>query len=66
MLENFPHRFIEETMLTVFLWIGLWGSISQLLDHLFTTWIARFSVYIVLAVFSFLLLYLREHIVSPK
>jgi len=66
MLEDFPHRFLEETVLTVFLWIGLWGSISLLLDHLFTSWIARFSVYIVLVTLSFLLLYVREHIVPPK
>jgi len=66
MLETFPHRFLEETVLTVFFWIGLWGTVSLLLDHYVPIWSYKLVVYILLVVGSFSLLHAREHIKSTK
>lgn len=61
-MAKFPHRYLEEIVLTVLFWVGLWGAISLLLDHICSTWIARFAVYIFLVIGSFTMLHLREHI----
>ena len=28
-------HFLEETVLTVFLWVGIWGAISHIIEHYF-------------------------------
>jgi hypothetical protein len=62
MLESFPHRFLEETVLTVFFWIGLWGTVSMFLDHYVSSWSSKLGIYIALVIGSFALLHMREHI----
>jgi hypothetical protein len=56
------YRYIEETVLTVFLWIGLWGSISLLLEHLTVSWWSSLFIYFFITFVSFVLLHAREHI----
>ena len=55
-------NFVEYTVLTVLLWIGLWGSISLVLDH----WIHSFGMkaltYLSLVIVSFHFLRIRNHI----
>lgn len=66
MLESFPHRFLEETVLTVFFWIGLWGTVSLFLEHFVPNWPYQLTIYIILAIGSFALLHMREHIKEHK
>lgn len=66
MWESFPHRYLEETVLTVFFWIGLWGSVSLLLEHFVPLWTAKLVVYLGLGISSFCLLVAREHISNTK
>jgi len=56
------HRFIEETILHVFLWIGLWGSISIFIDHYLLQFETKLLFYILVVMGSFYLLKLRNHI----
>jgi len=56
------HRFIEETVLHVFLWIGLWGSISIFIDHYLLQFETKLLFYILVVMGSFYLLKLRNHI----
>ena len=57
-----PHRFLEETVLTVFLWIGLWGTVSLFLEHYVSSFEAKLLFYIVLVSGSFTALHARNHI----
>ena len=57
-----PNRFLEQTILTVFLWIGLWGTVSLFLDHYVTSFEAKLLVYMLLVSASFSLLRARNHI----
>jgi len=66
MWENFPHRYLEETVLTVFLWIGLWGAVSLVVEDYMKVWSSKLIMYSIFAIVAFSLLYAREHIQSPK
>ena len=66
MLESFPHRYLEETVLTVFFWIGLWGTVSLFLEHYVQSWSYQLGIYITLVIGSFALLHMREHIKGSK
>jgi hypothetical protein len=57
-----PHRFLEETVLTVFLWIGLWGTVSLFVEHYVTAFEAKLLFYIVLVSGAFSALHARNHI----
>lgn len=57
-----PHRFLEETVLTVFLWIGLWGTVSLFVDHYVSSFEAKLLFYIVLVSGAFTALHTRDHI----
>jgi len=61
-MEALPHRFFEETVLTVLAWVGLWGIVSLLLDHYVRSWTYKLAAYTVLVIASFSLLHVREHI----
>ena len=56
------HRFIEETLLQVILWIGLWGAISLIIDHYLVQFGTKLLFYIFLIIGSFHLLKMRKHI----
>jgi len=62
----FPHKYLEEIVLTVFFWVGLWGSVSLFLDHFCTSWWSRLGVYLALVIGSFTLLLVREHIPTQE
>jgi hypothetical protein len=55
-------QYLEMTILTVFLWIGLWGSISIFLDLLCKNVYTQLLVYFLLIFLSFNLLRKRNHI----
>lgn len=61
---NNVHRYLEETVLTIFFWVGVWGTISLVVEHMTNSWISKLLFYIVLVSISFTLLHMREHI--PK
>jgi len=56
------HRFLEYTVLTIFLWIGLWGAIDLLVEKYELTFSQKMSMYACFAIVSFYLLYVRDHI----
>jgi uncharacterized membrane protein YwzB len=55
-------RFVEETVLTVFLWVGLWGVISILIDTYIKEHKHQIAVYLVITIVAFGLLMSRGHI----
>jgi len=55
-------RFVEETILTVFLWVGLWGTISVFLDNYIKEYKHRLLVYGIIVIISFGLLITRGHV----
>ena len=59
-------RFLEETILTVLLWSGVWGSVSILLDHYLKRFQTKFIVYVGIALVAFGLLITRGHIPLPS
>jgi membrane protein DedA with SNARE-associated domain len=64
MASTKPYRhYLEETILTVFLWIGIWGAISHLIDHYFKSYFySELMIYITIAVVSFTLLAVRGYV----
>ena len=60
-------NFLEETILTVFLWVGIWGTISHLIDHYFKRYFfSEIAVYIAIAVVSFGLLAVRGYVAKEE
>ena len=60
-------NFLEETILTVFLWIGIWGTISHLIDHYFKRYfLSEIAIYITIAVVSFTLLAVRGYVAKEE
>ncbi len=55
-------RFVEETVLTVFLWVGLWGVISVVIDKYIKEHRHQIAVYSVITILAFGLLISRGHI----
>ena len=57
-----PDRFLEHTFLTIIIWIGIWGTISLLIDHYLHSFWSRLLTYFIMTSTAFLLLYVRKHI----
>jgi glycerol uptake facilitator-like aquaporin len=56
-------QFLEETVLTVFLWVGIWGAISHIIDHYFKRYFySEILIYITIALVSFSLLSVRGYV----
>jgi len=55
-------RFLEETLLTVLLWIGAWGFISSIMDEYVGNLGLRLILYCVSFLVAFRLLQIRNHI----
>ena len=67
MLANLYSKYLEETLLTVFLWIGIWGAVSHLIDHYFKRYFySEMLIYIMIAAVSFSLLAIRGHVRETK
>jgi len=59
--------FLEQTVLTIFLWIGLWGLVSLILDHYIRDFGEKLATYIMFVIVAFGLLHSRNHIrVNPS
>lgn len=54
--------YLENTILTVFLWIGLWGSINIVMEIYCKDVFAQLFVYMIFIIVSFTLLRTRNHI----
>lgn len=54
--------YLEQTILTVFLWIGLWGIINMFFEHYCKSFGTQLFVYIVFVITSFTLLKNRNHL----
>jgi hypothetical protein len=55
-------RFLEETLLTVILWVGAWGAISLLLERFIHSFGGKLLTYLLFIVIAFTTLCLREHV----
>jgi hypothetical protein len=55
-------RFIEQTSLTVLLWVGLWGAIQLVVETLLVSFIEKLFAYTMCTVTSIVLLRIRRHI----
>lgn len=55
-------QFLEYTILTIFLWIGIWGIVTMFLEHYIESFGAKLATYIVFAISAFSLLHTRNHI----
>ena len=60
--EHREHRFLEETLLTVMLWVGAWGTLSLLLERFVRSFGRKLLTYLCFIVVAFVLLCLREHV----
>jgi hypothetical protein len=54
--------YLEETILTIFLWIGLWGIVTLFFEHYVKRFGNQLAVYILFVIVSFSLLHSRNHI----
>jgi hypothetical protein len=61
--RNTPDRFFENIILTVIVWVGIWGIITLVIDHYLHSFWARLATYIAMTSTAFMLLCLRDHIV---
>jgi hypothetical protein len=68
MASTKPYRhYLEETILTVFLWIGIWGTISHIIDHYFKRYfMSEIAIYIGIAMISFGLLAARGYVAKEE
>ena len=58
--------FLEENILSTFLLIGLWGSITLFIDHYIQSFSGKLLTYIMFVIISFTLLQKRNHIRTEK
>ena len=56
------HKYLEQTILTVCLWAGLWGTLSLFIDHFVQSFGFKLLVYFTLVLISFYMLLTRDHI----
>ena len=54
--------FLEQTLLTIFLWIGMWGIVTMFFDHYIKSFGYKLATYIIFVIVSFSLLHVRNHI----
>jgi glycerol uptake facilitator-like aquaporin len=60
-------HFLEETVLTVFLWVGIWGAISHVIEHYFKRYFySELIIYIAIAAISFSLLSVRGYVAKEE
>jgi hypothetical protein len=55
-------RFVEETIINVVLWVGLWGFVSGLIDEYVKDNKHQMIVYAIISIIAFILLINRGHI----
>ena len=56
-------HFLEETILTVFLWVGIWGAISHVIEHYFKRYFySELIIYVSIALIAFSLLSARGYV----
>jgi hypothetical protein len=53
-------HFIKNTILTVFLWVGLWGLISLVIDHYLLSYESKIIVFSIMTIISFYFLILEN------
>ena len=53
---------LEDEISAIFLWLGVWGTISLFLDHYIKGFGEKLAIYIVLVIVSFTFLHARNHI----
>ena len=61
-MEKTPTQFLEQTILTIFLWIGIWGIITLVFEHCVQSFGMKIMIYIIFVIISFKALQLRNHI----
>jgi len=60
-------QFLEETVLTVFLWVGIWGAISHVIEHYFKRYFySELMIYITITVISFYFLASRGYVAKDE
>jgi hypothetical protein len=66
--QSTEHRqFLEETVLTVFLWVGIWGAISHLIEYYFKRYFySELLIYIAIASVSFSILSVRGYVTKEE
>jgi len=66
-ISNDYRHFLEETILTVFLWIGIWGVISHVIEHYFKKYFfSEIFIYIIITFVSFTILAMRGHVAKEE
>jgi hypothetical protein len=61
------HQFLEETVLTVFLWVGIWGAISHIIEHYFKRYFySELIIYVTIATVSFYFLASRGYVAKTE
>jgi hypothetical protein len=53
-------HFIKNTILTVLLWVGLWGLISLVIDHYLLSFESKIIVFSIMTIISFYFLILEN------
>jgi len=61
-MEPFHNQFVEETLLTVLLWVGCWGVCSLFLDTYIHSFVGKLSAYVLISAVAFALLIVRGHV----
>ena len=62
-MENYPvGKHMEETFLTLLIWIGMWGIASHLIAVYCKTPLCEVLLYAFLVAFGYFALYARNHI----
>ena len=52
-MQQHTRRYLEHTLLTVILWVGLWGTLSLLIDKYVKKLGMQLLTYILMVVFAF-------------
>ena len=60
--EHREHRFLEETMLTVLLWVGVWEMIALLLERYIRSFEGKLLMLFLFIVVAFSGLCLRKYV----
>jgi len=55
-------KFLEQTILTIFLWIGLWGIITMFIDYYMQSFGQKLCIYIIFTIGSFTIMHNRDHL----
>jgi hypothetical protein len=55
-------QFIEQTLLTVFIWVGAWGLLQLLIEHFASNWITQAVLYFVMVAAGSVLMNYRGYV----